>query len=101
MNDALRREYPSKVELIRNYLKAALPGSDLAEREDFERDGIKFEIAPRRLVFVSHEFFSDFSEEAAATRLKAWHVADQAKRLVLGTMLFVTTTGTFVKPITG
>ncbi len=94
----LREEYPSQVATVRKYLKAALPDSELAESEDFDRDGLKFRIEPRRLIFVSHEFLSDFSEQDAAGRLKAWGVAEKAKQLPVGFTLFVTTEGTFVNP---
>jgi len=93
----LFQEYPAQIKAVRDYLRVTLPDADLAESEDFDRDGIRFRLEPRRLIFISHEFLSDFTTQDAASRLRAWRVAEQAKSLSLGSMLLVTTDGTFVE----
>jgi len=96
----LFQEYPAQIKAVRDYLRVTLPHAELAESEDFDRDGIRFRIEPRRLIFISHEFLSDFTTQDAASRLRAWRVAERAGNLSVGSMLFVTTEGTFVEKLT-
>lgn len=96
---SLAREYPDEVRVVRNYLRSEVPRAELAESEDFERDGLLFRIEPRRLVFVSHEFLSDFSPDRAKATLRQFGVGARARSLPIGFMLMVTTDGTFVEAL--
>ena len=92
-------EYPASIKVVANYLRSAFPNAELAESEDLDRDGIRFRIEPRRLVFVSHEFLSDFPSRDAAAHLRELGVAEKVKTLPVGFMLFVTTEGTFIERV--
>jgi hypothetical protein len=100
-SESLRSLYRDGLAAVRRYLTDQLGPLSLRDSEDFDRDGLVLQPSKSDQfsfrLFISHEFFSDFSPEDAEARLRAWRVADKLRTLSDSQTLVVTTDGTFTE----